>query len=126
MGDKPKAKQARRVLVVFAHPDDAEFTAGGTIARWTLEGSEISYVVCTDGSKGDDDSELPADMLVLRSCEKRYNRIAPLYDLMDGLVERSRYNKWRELLWSKIEGSEILEVDVRYINCLCSFIHLRV
>jgi len=28
--------------------------------------SEISYVVCTDGSKGDDDNELPADMLVPR------------------------------------------------------------
>ncbi len=43
---------------------------------------------------------------------KRYDRIAPLYDLMEGLVERSRYSKWRELLWSKVEGSEILEVGV--------------
>lgn len=41
---------------------------------------------------------------------RRYDRIAPLYDLMEGLVERSRYSKWRELLWSKVEGSEILEV----------------
>jgi len=43
---------------------------------------------------------------------RRYDRIAPLYDLMEGLVERSRYSKWRELLWSKVEGSEILEVGV--------------
>ena len=44
--------------------------------------------------------------------KRRYNRIAPLYDLMEGLIERSRYNKWRELLWSKVEGINILEVGV--------------
>lgn len=42
----------------------------------------------------------------------RYNRIAPLYDLMEGLIERSRYTRWRELLWSKVEGTHILEVGV--------------
>jgi ubiquinone/menaquinone biosynthesis C-methylase UbiE len=31
---------------------------------------------------------------------------------MEGLVERSRYSKWRELLWSKVEGNKILEVGV--------------
>ncbi len=42
--------------------------------------------------------------------KRRYNRIAPLYDLMEGLIETSRYSKWRELLWSKVEGTNILEV----------------
>ena len=44
--------------------------------------------------------------------KRRYNRIAPLYDLMEGLIERSRYSKWRQLLWSKVEGTYILEVGV--------------
>ncbi len=44
--------------------------------------------------------------------KRRYNRIAPLYDLMEGLVERSRYSKWRKLLWSKVEGTNILEIGV--------------
>jgi phosphatidylethanolamine/phosphatidyl-N-methylethanolamine N-methyltransferase len=44
--------------------------------------------------------------------KRRYNRIAPLYDLMEGVIERSRYSKWRELLWSKVEGTHILEVGV--------------
>ena len=44
--------------------------------------------------------------------KRRYNRIAPLYDLMEGLIERSRYSRWRELLWSKVEGPHILEVGV--------------
>lgn len=41
-----------RALVVFAHPDDAEFTCGGTIARWTKAGTEVGYVCVTDGSAG--------------------------------------------------------------------------
>ncbi len=41
---------------------------------------------------------------------RRYDRIAPVYDFMESLVERSRYSKWREMLWSKVEGSNILEI----------------
>ena len=44
--------------------------------------------------------------------KKRYNRIASVYDFMEGLAERSRYSKWREMLWSKVEGSDILEIGV--------------
>lgn len=43
---------------------------------------------------------------------KRYNRVAPVYDLMEGFIERSRYGRWRDLLWSKAEGTDILEVGV--------------
>lgn len=44
--------------------------------------------------------------------QRRYNRIAPVYDLMEGLVERFSYGQWRELLWSKVEGAQVLEVGV--------------
>lgn len=47
-----------------------------------------------------------------RAARKTYNRISPIYDLMEGLVERSRYKKWREILWSKAQGTKILEVGV--------------
>ncbi len=43
---------------------------------------------------------------------RRYDRIAPFYDFMEGLVERSRHSKWRELLLSKVEGTSLLEVGV--------------
>jgi LmbE family N-acetylglucosaminyl deacetylase len=39
-------------LVLFAHPDDAEFMCGGTVAKWANAGCEVHYVVCTDGSAG--------------------------------------------------------------------------
>lgn len=47
-----------------------------------------------------------------RATRKRYDRIAPIYDFMEVSVERFRYRKWREILWSKVEGSNILEVGV--------------
>jgi ubiquinone/menaquinone biosynthesis C-methylase UbiE len=47
-----------------------------------------------------------------RAARNTYNRISPIYDLMEGLVERSRYGIWREILWSKVEGIKILEVGV--------------
>lgn len=57
-------------------------------------------------------SKMTTENKATEIAKRRYNRIAPLYDLMEGLVERSRYRQWRELLWSKVEGTRILEVGV--------------
>jgi LmbE family N-acetylglucosaminyl deacetylase len=42
----------QRAMVVFAHPDDAEFGVAGTVARWTREGTQVEYVCVTDGAAG--------------------------------------------------------------------------
>ncbi|MFW6150972.1 MAG: class I SAM-dependent methyltransferase [Chloroflexota bacterium] len=47
-----------------------------------------------------------------RKVARRYDRIAPVYDLMEGLIEHGRYGRWRALLWSKVEGGQVLEVGV--------------
>jgi len=39
-----------RMLVIQAHPDDADMNIGGTIAKWADEGYEIYYLIVTDGS----------------------------------------------------------------------------
>jgi LmbE family N-acetylglucosaminyl deacetylase len=44
-----------RALAVYAHPDDPEISAGGTIARWADEGCEVHVVVTTRGDKGSTD-----------------------------------------------------------------------
>lgn len=52
-----------QVMVVTAHPDDAEFGAAGTVARWAREGKSFVYVVCTSGDKGTSDPNVKPDEL---------------------------------------------------------------
>ena len=61
-----------RVLVVAAHPDDIEFGAAGTVARWVNEGAHVRYLVLTRGDKGSDDpSADPAAIARVRVDEQR-------------------------------------------------------
>lgn len=61
-----------RVLVIVAHPDDAEFGAGATIARWVDMGSDVRYLVLTDGASGSADPQMTRQRLVaVRSREQR-------------------------------------------------------
>lgn len=61
----------KRVLCVFAHPDDADFGAAGTIARWVDEGLEVSYVLVTRGDTGGFDDTPREQMPLLREAEQR-------------------------------------------------------
>lgn len=61
-----------RALVVVAHPDDAEFGAAGTIARWVQAGTRVRYLVLTDGASGSADPAMTRERLVgLREAEQR-------------------------------------------------------
>lgn len=53
--------EVERALVVVAHPDDAEFWAGGTIAHWVNVGVTVTYCVLTDGETGGYDASVPRD-----------------------------------------------------------------
>ena len=65
-------EQPSRVLVVAAHPDDADISSGGTIARWAREGREVQYVLCTSGSRGSDDPKMTPEKLgEIREAEQR-------------------------------------------------------
>ena len=48
-------EQNKVAMVIFAHPDDAEFGCAGTVALWAREGWDLYYVVCTDGAGGGPD-----------------------------------------------------------------------
>jgi LmbE family N-acetylglucosaminyl deacetylase len=50
-------------IVVTPHPDDAEYGIAGTVARWTKEGKDVIYVVCTNGDKGTADMKMKQEML---------------------------------------------------------------
>ncbi len=61
-----------RALAVGAHPDDVEFGAGATLAKWAEAGCEVSFVICTDGSKGTwDASADTAALVATRQAEAR-------------------------------------------------------
>ena len=71
MGDTRVTEAAERVMVITAHPDDAEFTVGGTAARWAQEGKAIIYVICTDGSRGSNDPNVrPEHLVTIRRAEQ--------------------------------------------------------
>ena len=58
-------------MAIAAHPDDAEFGIAGTVAKWTSEGKEVVYVICTNGNKGTDDPEmLPERLAKIREQEQ--------------------------------------------------------
>ena len=60
------------MLGVFAHPDDPEFFAGATFARWAAEGAEITFLMATSGDKGSADPEMTHDRLIeIREEEQR-------------------------------------------------------
>lgn len=63
--------EAKHVLVITAHPDDAEVHAGGTVCRWTDEHHEVHYVICTSGDKGHADPAIDKDQVIaLRRAEQ--------------------------------------------------------
>lgn len=64
--------EQRRVLAVMAHPDDVDFGAAGTVARWVAEGWSVAYVVVTSGQVGGQDARADPDVYgALREAEQR-------------------------------------------------------
>ena len=88
--------EIQRGLVVFAHPDDAEFGCAGTVARLTRDAKRVYYVVTTDGSKGSADPGMtPQKLAALRKQEQceaaRILGVAGVefLDFEDGLLQPS-------------------------------------
>lgn len=63
--------EVSKVLVIVAHPDDVDFGAAGTVAKWTDAGVEVVYCIVTDGDAGGSDPSVSRpDMAVLRRAEQ--------------------------------------------------------
>lgn len=61
-----------RAMVIMAHPDDPEFSCGGTVALWAAAGAEITYLILTNGNKGSDDPDMtPERLSAVRQQEQR-------------------------------------------------------
>lgn len=55
--------QISDVMVIAPHPDDPEFGIAGTVAKWTLSGKKVIYVICTNGDKGTIDPDMKPEVL---------------------------------------------------------------
>lgn len=65
----------KRAMSIHAHPDDQEFTIGGTLAKWARAGCEIVSVIITSGDSGSNDptkdGSYKAELATLREGEQR-------------------------------------------------------
>lgn len=115
-----------RVLVVAAHPDDIEFGAAGTIARWVSEGAGVEYLIATRGDKGSDDPA--ADTVALAGLRETEQRSAAaelgvtsvtFLDEPDGQVEPSmalRERITREIRRARPEVVMTHDPTVLFVN----------
>ncbi len=71
MTDPTTDDGVQRVLVLAAHPDDVDFGAAGTVARWTDSGIQVSYCLATSGDAGGFDDTPRGEMAALREAEQR-------------------------------------------------------
>jgi LmbE family N-acetylglucosaminyl deacetylase len=53
-----------KVLIFFAHPDDGEFMAGGSMVKWVNQGKEVVLCVVTNGSHGSNDPAVTREELI--------------------------------------------------------------
>ena len=53
----------KRAMVIYAHPDDAEFGLAGTMAKLAKAGVEITYCMITNGASGSDDPTMTREKL---------------------------------------------------------------
>jgi LmbE family N-acetylglucosaminyl deacetylase len=61
MGETPAS-----ALAIYAHPDDPEISAGGSLARWAADGAEVWVLITTRGDKGILDPDADLDALARR------------------------------------------------------------
>src|SRR5712692_3769651 len=61
-----------RAMVIYAHPDDAEFGVAGTMAKWAKAGVELTYCMVTNGASGSQDPDMTREKLrEIRYAEQR-------------------------------------------------------
>ncbi len=106
----------KRALTIGAHPDDAEFGAGGTLARWAQDGCEVSMLVVTDGSKGSWDPTIAPDQLARARIEEQAKAAAVLdakgelvhLGYVDGELEYSMDLRRRICMWIRRLQPEVV------------------
>ena len=88
----PALTDISRVLGVFAHPDDVDFGAAGTVAGWVAAGIEVSYLIVTRGDAGGFDDTPRQQIPAIREAEQRAAAAAlgvTAVEFLDGYADGS-------------------------------------
>lgn len=104
-----------RALTIGAHPDDAEFGAGGTLAKWAAAGCHITMLVVSDGSKGTWDPDLNPELLIAsRQAEQRAaaDQLGAadivMLDHVDGEIENSLALRQELSFWIRTTRPDVV------------------
>jgi LmbE family N-acetylglucosaminyl deacetylase len=94
--DQPGEPATGPVVAVFAHPDDAEISSGGTLAKWVSQGRAVHLVVLTNGDRGSQDpaqdrAELAATRVEETTAAAKYLGLASatVFDTPDGELQNT-------------------------------------
>lgn len=74
----PRLEDFDRYLFIGPHPDDIEIGAGATVSRLTFLGKQVSFLICTDGRFGDENTSLHGEELVQARREESIRSAAML------------------------------------------------
>lgn len=69
---EPDWQNVERALIIMAHPDDPDFICAGTVALMVQQGIEVTYMILTNGDKGNHNPEITRNQLIaFRKIEQR-------------------------------------------------------
>ncbi|MED5578828.1 MAG: PIG-L deacetylase family protein [Nitrospinota bacterium] len=81
-------KEFKNVLIIMAHPDDAELGVGGSIAKWVREGTVVRTIICTNGDKGTKEDFSTHEIAEIR--EKEQIKASDILGVKETLFLRNR------------------------------------
>lgn len=67
----PDWRGVERVLVIMAHPDDPDFSCAGTATQMARQGIEVTYMILTNGDKGNHNPLITRNQLILMRKEEQ-------------------------------------------------------
>ena len=99
--------QKKKLLFVAAHPDDAEFCAGGLISAWSKAGHSVKILCLTNGNAGH--HQMLADELARRRAKEA--RLSA--EIVDAELE----------IWDQADGELVASIALRkqLIGCIRAF-----
>ena len=72
----PDWSEVERAMVIMAHPDDPDFSCAGSAIQMARQGIEVTYMILTNGDKGNHNPLITRQQLILMRKEEQRNAAA--------------------------------------------------